>query len=542
MNIRPYLAPILKWWWLLLAAAALAGVTSYMIVRDQPPVFNSRTTLLIGQTLSQTNPSSNEFWLNQQLSGLYSDMAYREPIQQGVKEKLGMDWLPRYIVKPLGNSQFIEINVMDTVPERAMQVAAELANQLILISPTARGLDSAQNTFTEDQLIKTQDQIIETEQQIIAKQQELSSLQSAHEIETAQDDLATLQDKLELLRTNYASLLANSKAAVSNVLQIIEPASLPVEPTSLPPMLIVAIASMAGLALGVGSAYLLEYLDEAIQNPDELAKIMDVPILGYFADIGRRFGSRLYVAQHPRSLTAEAFRTLRANLELKNLGNGPQTLLITSPDTGDGKTSVAVNLAVSFAQGGKRVILVDGDLRKPSLHDYFEIEGKDKRGLTELLRGNIKPEMALRKWEQADLRFITVGDESSLPDVILTPDTVQDLLNSLKTLADVIIIDSSPFLVSDAMIFAAKVDSVLVVIRPGYTNREMAKVMRDRIEIAGGKIRGIVLNRIPLQKVGYYGNYRYHLPYGYYEKDGAEQRSGEKARKKQVEEERAGAK
>lgn len=516
MDIRPYLAPIFKWWWLLLAAAALATGTAYFILRDQPAVYTARTTLMIGRTLLEANPSSNDFWLNQQLSGLYADMAYREPVQEGVKKALGMTWLPKYVVKTFGNGQFLEIDVIDTSPERAMHVASELANQLILVSPGSRGADSAKEAFTEDQLKKTQEQIVATEKELVAKQESLGGLTSAHEIEQAKAELKTLEDKLSLLRTNYANLLSSSKTNVTNILQVIEPASLPVRPTGPNRYLIIALCGMAGLVLGGGCAYLLEYLDEAIQNPDELARLIDAPIVGYISDLGRKANASLYVARHPRSLMAEAFRTLRANIELQNLDNGPLALLITSPDTGDGKTSVAANLAVSFSQGGKKVILVDGDLRKPSLHEFFEIS--DRRGLTDILQGRLSVEKALRTWDGGGLRLITVGDEAVLPDLLLTAEKVENLLCELKPLADIILIDSSPFLVSDAMIFAAKVDGVIAVIRPGYTSREMARVMKERIAMAGGKIIGVVLNRIPLKRIGYYGGYRYYLPYGYYEK------------------------
>lgn len=527
MDIRPYLAPILKWWWLLLGAAFLAAGTSYYIIRNQPQVFTSSTTLIIGRTLYETNPSTNDFWLNEQLNSFYRNMLFREPVQEAVKEALGMDWLPQVVAKPLGNNQFIQINVIDTIPERAKMVAAEFANQLVKVSPSAKGIDSAENQFTEEQIKKTQEQIVETEEQINAKQTELAALTSAHEIDAAEADLNRLLDKLDSLRTTYANLISRTTTSVSNVLEVIEPASLPLKPTGPNHLLIVAIAGLAGLVLGVGTAYLLEYLDEAVQNPEELAKAMDVPIVGYFADLGRKFSSGLFVARHPRSLTAEAFRTLRANIELQNLDNGPLAILITSPDTGDGKTSVAVNLAVSFAQGGKKVILVDGDLRKPSIHSFFDVQ--DRRGLTDLLRGGIKLDMALRKWDHGDLRFITVGDESVLPDLLLTPDNVSELVSQLKEKADVIIFDSSPFLVSDAMIFAAKVDGVLVVIRPGYTSREMAKIMKERIGIAGGKIMGLILNRIPLRRIGYYGNYRYYMPYEYYDKAEKEEKLQKKS-------------
>ena len=190
MDIRSYFTPLLKWWWLIAITAVLAAGTTYIVVRNQPPVFTAQTTLLIGKTITEPNPSSNEFWLNQQLTSFYIDLSYREPIKEAAMKELGLTWLPDYVVKPLGNNQFLEINVTDTDPQRAMLVAQALAAQLIKSSPGATLTGNpTQEKFAADQLVKTQEQIVETEQQIATKQGELGALQSAHELETAKQDL-----------------------------------------------------------------------------------------------------------------------------------------------------------------------------------------------------------------------------------------------------------------------------------------------------------------------------------------------------------------
>lgn len=519
MEIRPYVAPLVKWWWLIVIATLLAALTSFLVVRNQPPVYTAYTTLIIGKTITDPNPSSNEFWLNQQLTSFYMDLSYRDPIKEAAMKELGIKFLPNYVVKPLGNNQFLQINVTDTNPLRAKLVADALAAQLIKASPGATmSGNPTQDQFTADQLTKTQAQIVQTEAQIAQKQNDLGSLQSAHELEAAKQDLQTLQDKLSLLRTNYASLLANSKPAVSNILEVIEPATVPVKPSGLSKYLIIAIASIAGLALGTGAAYLLEGLDDTLKSPKDVEKVLGLPTIGYLMDLGKRFAYTRYVEDHPRSTMAEAFRSIRTSLEIIGTERSLKTILITSPEAGDGKSSVAVNLAINMVQGGKQVILVDGDLRRPTVHKYFEIE--DRLGLSDVLKGSVKIESVLNKYNDGKLRVLTAGaggGEDS-PDKFLTPENIDYLFERLKGMADVVIIDNPPFLISDTLLFASKVDGVLLVVRPGATTRELARLIKDRITTVNNNILGVVLNRIPLRQVGYFSDYRYYMPY-YYNKE-----------------------
>lgn len=320
MDIKSYFTPLIKWWWLVIVTALLATGTTYLVVRDQPLVYTAQTTLLIGKMISDPNPSSNEFWLNQQLASFYMDFSYREPVKEGTMKALGLTWLPDYVVQPLGNNQFLEIKVTDTDPQRAMMIAQELAAQLIDTTPGASITnDSTREKFAADQLEKTQEQIIETEDQIALKQSELGTLQSARDIEVARRDLQALQDKLTLLRTNYTNLLLNTKTTISNSLTIIEPAMLPSKPSGLNKFVLVIIAGLVGFTLGSGAAYLLEGLDDTIKQPKDVDRFLGYPVLGYLMNLGKKYKYSLYVAEHPRSFMAEAFRNFAPTSKLIGL-------------------------------------------------------------------------------------------------------------------------------------------------------------------------------------------------------------------------------
>lgn len=514
MQFQSYLTPIIKWWWLILVSTVLALVTCFLVVNNMQPVYTAHTTLIIGKTITNPNPSSNDFWLNQQLASFYMDLSYREPVTNAVKKNLNLTQLPSYTVKPLGNNQFLEIDVTDANPQLAMDVAEELARQIIAISPGGtQASDPERNKFAEEQLAKTQQQILTTEELIAKKQDEMGTIQSARDLENAKQEIKTLQDRLILLQTNYSNLLATSKPAVSNILELIEKATLPTQPSGLNKYLIVALAGAVGLALGVGASYLLEGLDTTLKTPKEVEQVLGLPLVGYLMDMGKAYRFTRYVAEHPRSMYSEAVRTLRANLEIQIPEQELRTLMVTSPDQGDGKSSVSVNLAISLAQGGKRVLLIDTDLRRPTIHKYFEFE--DPSGLSEVFEGKSELKDVLHAWGDGRLQVVTAGESKEVSEEFFSPDKVTAFLEQAKELADIVVVDTPPIAISDALIFASKVDGILLVVRPGATNRDLARLMKKRIDDAQGRVLGVVLNGIPITKSGYYGVYRYYIPYYY---------------------------
>jgi len=136
MDIKDIIAPLLKWWWLLIASTLVAAVSSYFAVSQQPPEYVASATMLIGRSINDPNPTANEIWMGEQLAATYADIASRKPVRDASKKALGLTWLPAYTVNPVSGTQLIVIKVDDTDPTRAAAVANELANQLILQSPT----------------------------------------------------------------------------------------------------------------------------------------------------------------------------------------------------------------------------------------------------------------------------------------------------------------------------------------------------------------------------------------------------------------------
>jgi polysaccharide biosynthesis transport protein len=417
VELKQYIQPLLKWWWMLLSATLIAAVSTFVVTSQQPPVFQSRTTLVVGQTYFQANPTSADIWQSQSLAAWYVDLIRRQPVQQATMEALGITWLPSYAARTLPNSQLIEIVVTDSVPERAQIVANELANQLIRQSPTFQQEDDERNDFIQEQLRTLEADITLTNEEIANKQEELGGLFSARQIADAQAEIRALGSKLSSLQSTYASLLGNSARGATNTLSIVESANLPTTPVGPQRIMLILISAAVGLVLAVAAAYLLEYLDDTIKTSAEVNKLLKLPVIGHIAEIEKSKNDGTYLTKNPRSMVAEAFRGLRTNLEFVAVDKPLKVILVTSAAVGDGKTSLAAGLATIMAQGGKTVLLVDADLRRPSIHRYLGLSNKN--GLTDVFRNSIELHEALQTWNLEKVMVIPAGEPPPNPAELL---------------------------------------------------------------------------------------------------------------------------
>lgn len=513
IELRTLLRPIFRWWWLIALATVIAAVSSMVYTLLQPAVYESRTTLVVGSAMTDPNPTSNQIFLAQQLAETYAGLAQREPIQTATLESLGIEWLPFYTVQASPNSPIVEIVVVDQDPTFARDVASMLAQQLILQGPAGRS-ERRREQFVDSQLERLQASIVETQDEIAQNQQELASLFSAREIANKENQINALDTKLYTLQSNYAALLATTQQGAANALSILEPATIPLEPVNSQLLVNMIVAAIVGLALAAGGAYLIDFLDDSIKDGEDAQQLLGVPTLAtvpeLLAEEEHQKLVMLYTTPHP---AAEAYRMLRTNLQFTSVDRPINMLLVTSPAPEDGKSLTAANLAAAYTRAGKRVILIDADLHRPSQQRFFRL--RNNWGLTlALFDNNMEVGHLLQETSIPGLQVMTTGPLPPNPAELLGSRRMQEILLELREQADILIIDSPPIsAVSDALILTNQADGVLLVVKAGKTSRALARKSLNTLRQVKATVIGTVYNGVD----EYDGDYTYDYTYTYYD-------------------------
>jgi len=295
------------------------------------------------------------------------------------------------------------------------------------------------------------------------------------------------------LLSNYESIRLARLQSTPNIVQVedAQPATNPIRPNTTNNIM---LGGVIGLALAGALSFLIEYLDETIRDAETVMEKLELPVLGYIGDMGKKNGKLLspFVIEQPRSPISEAFRILRNNLEFTALDNPLKSILVTSCGVGEGKTTLAVNLALVLAQTGKRVVLVDADLRRPQVHEYFHLA--NRIGLSDLLRERAAIKNVITVIQPSNLDVITSGSLPPNPAEVLGSEKMAKILKELADNYDNIILDGVPFLLADASILSTRVDGVLVVVRSRVTQQSTAAEMVEQLDRAGARIIGVVIN------------------------------------------------
>ena len=228
---------------------------------------------------------------------------------------------------------------------------------------------------------------------------------------------------------------------------------------------------------------------------------------------------------NPKSPEAEAYRTLRTNLQFSTVDHELQTILVTSANASEGKSTTICNLAVSFAQIGKKVLIIDADLRRPRLHTYLGLS--NTTGISNVLTQNSPVQEAIKE-TVLDIQVLTCGPIPPNPAELLNSNRLKELLHQLKQRFDIILIDTPPVgVVTDAAILSTLVDGTLMVIASHQTESDQAVRAMKLLQTVGAKVLGTVLTKVPADRKGYYG-------YQYYEYHAEVSQKGHKSKKRRV--------
>jgi polysaccharide biosynthesis transport protein len=514
VEFQYYLLLLWRWKWLLAASTLLAAAVSLGYSLHLPRVYRATTTLMVGQAMQNANPSAGDFQTSQQLAQTYVQMVARQPLLEATESALGLgvawtDLASQVNAVALPQTQLIQISVLSSNPAAGAAIADELAHQLILQSPTAAERERAERQqFIGRQLVDLQERINDAENEIKSLENRLLLENSARGVQDVQNQIAGLQQKIASWRSTYAQL-DPTKTGRTNNLSVVEPAVVSPRPVSPNVPLNVLIAASTGLLLALGAALALEYLDDTLKSGEDVHRSLRLPLLGTVASFRRwqPAPNPLVAVGEARTPLAEAYRVVRTNVQSASAGDLGAGLLVTSAVPAEGKSTTACNLAVAIAQTGKRVILCDGDLRRPSVHQLFGVS--NAVGLSGLLLdGTLPPATALVETAVSGLRILPGGQCLANPGDLLHSALMQRRLAELQQLADVLIFDSPALLtVADATVLGTLCSSAVLVIQAGRTRVGTVRSAMAALDQIGLPIRGVVLNQVKEPGRAYHGYY-----------------------------------
>jgi non-specific protein-tyrosine kinase len=324
------------------------------------------------------------------------------------------------------------------------------------------------------------------------------------------DDSVRAAETTNAIADSFVTQSATLQSALQGTVSVWQRATPPADPQSPRVLLNTAVGALLGGILGLLVVAFVTYMDDRIRNLDQVRTRLGLAPLGEVDRVAGPGGpmGKLFVRDTPKSMEAEAFRSLRTNITFANVDKPPRSILITSALPFEGKSLVSANLALAFAQAGTPTILLDADLRRPSQHKLFEVG--TSQGLTDLLTGRLSVEDVNRFGVGPKLLVIPCGSIPPDPAELLASAKMSSLILRLTGLAEdcTLIIDTSPVLaVTDPMALATKVDGTLLVVDAGRTSARACRQAIDRLAGVNATILGAVLNMVAVGQTTYGYNY-----------------------------------
>jgi capsular exopolysaccharide synthesis family protein len=446
------------------------------------------------------------------------------PVLQTMKARLFEKNLEREALAEIAAENWPEMRQRDAELE-TIRTGIRQEVQTILRAIDA---DFTETSAYEQQLVA---RVAELQEQAIALGgKELQYTQLMREKENAERIYQLINNRSE------DTTLSTELSQINNV-RVLDPALKPVVPIRPRVKLNLALAIVIGLLGGIGLAFLLEALDTSVKTQEDVEKGLGLAFLGIIPTFAGETSSRrrrrrhrkhrapalhegkhpdLFCHDNPKSSAAECCRSIRTNILFMSPDRPPRRLLVTSASPQEGKTTVAISLAITMAQSGSRVLIVDSDMRRPRVHTAFGLENED--GLSTAILGMRKVEELVRPTPVPGLDILTCGPIPPNPAELIHTERFKEVVAQLERLYDRVVFDSPPIIaVTDPVILSRHVDGVVIVVKSMVTNRRAAKFAVKQMRDVGGNLLGAVLNDLDLEnrEYGYY-HYYYYRKYGYY--------------------------
>lgn len=510
MELRDYLSVIRSRAPLIIATALIVTLTTVVVSFANAPTYLGTAQVLIseentGSSLGDLLPqltSQPERFMQTQASVMQLRPLLEKVIAQMRLKTTPEELRERVEVTAVPQTNLITIEVEDGAASRAAAIANAIADAYVEWSrDLKRGSIRTAGDEVERRLAEMQKAIVTLRSKPVAPADE-----AAHqaEIDAAIARYSALADQLEQLRINEQLWVGSgsvvSRAAVDN------------EQVAPKPFWNGALALIVGLMLGVGIAFVADYLDNTIKTAEDAERLYEAPVLGQIPLATFRPGEKrqLSVLENPGGRPAEAYRLLRNGLDFVNFERAVKTLLVTSAAPEEGKSTVAANLAAVLSLAGKKTVFIECDFRRPTASEFFDVV--DQFGLSDVLTGNMDIGYALQRQTRLEnLWVLSSGSMPPNPSELLGSATMQQLIDGLAEWVDWVIVDTPPILaVADTSAAARWADGVLVVVAADSTTREMARRSREILRSVGARLVGIVVRgskEDPAAHSSYYGYY-----------------------------------
>ncbi|MFL5735305.1 MAG: polysaccharide biosynthesis tyrosine autokinase [Chloroflexia bacterium] len=528
MDLNHYLAILRRRKWVILVAMIVTIAVTLIVTLLTKPWYEASATLRI-ETLSggaSQYVGYNDIMYADRLMNTYTKIATADSTMKELAQRLGVQKAPQVVAEIPANTELISLKVGDTNPALAATAANALADILVADfknqyadgGQTAQGILNQQLAAVKNDL----DQAWKNYETLVAK-----SPQNADQIATAKRSVELEQDQYAKLLDQYdQTRIADTLRA--GTISILQEATVPKDPSKPNKGLNLALGLLIGLAAGVGLAFLFENLDTRLYTTEQITEATGLAAIGKIPSESGVDGPRAkresgielspgaptnnhrppVAVFSSGSVQGEAFRRLRTNLFPVDSDPPLRTLMVTSAKPGEGKSTIAANLAMTLAQSGQQVMLVDCNLGAPALHTLFGL--RNDLGLTSVLRNGITFENAVQSSGIERLLVLTSGPQQADPAELLGSCRMAALIRVLGQYSEVVILDAPALLATtDTDALAQAVDGVLLVVGRAQVSQEAVRASREKLANLGARLVGVVVNRAEQETL-----YHYHQESG----------------------------
>ena len=498
MELKDYLGILSRRKWVILLTLVVTVVVVSISTYLTTPVYQATAVFRIA--VSSGGPLSfSDYTYADQLMNTYVEMATRRPVLEELMQRLTLSRAPNIKAEIIPNTELIKITVEDTDPKLAAKAANTLVD--ILIAQGNQLYIGGGKHLSE--VLGEQLTQIQTDMDQTRTEYEKLLLQTP----AAPDEIDTTKQVLQLKQSNYATLLGQYQQArfreeiQGSMITVFETAIVPGTPSRPRVLLNILMGLAVGLLGGLGLAFLFENLDTTLYTTEHIESVTK---LMAFAKIPKANKKQRLIFQDVFSPIAEAFRNLATNIQQSNQRKALRVLLVMGAEPNQGKSLIVSQLAVSLAEFGKNVVVVDCDIRRPTLHNYFGLS--NTFGLTDVLEQRMNLETALQKSSCDGVSVLASGPLPSHTSKLLGSPQMTNLINSLRLKFDYVLLDTPALLgIADVAALIQKAGGILWVVRRTYAKRQSVEAARQFLAGLSDKSISLIINQA--EKGGSYGYY-----------------------------------